>query len=43
LQRIAERLGIGDPHDCNEDDLAEETSVDEIAQDLKARQEREKE
>jgi uncharacterized membrane protein len=42
LQKIAERLGIGDAHDCNEDDLAEETSVDKIAQDLRAREEREK-
>ena len=41
LQNIAERLGIGDTEDCNEDELAEETSVEQIAQDLEARKERE--
>jgi uncharacterized membrane protein len=42
LQKIAEKLGIGDIEDCKEDELAEETSVDQIAQDLKAREDREK-
>jgi uncharacterized membrane protein len=43
LQKIAERLGIGDARGFDEDELAEETSVDEIAQDLKAREKRERE
>ena len=42
MQKIAEKLGIGDIEDCKEDELAEETSVDQIAQDLKARENREK-
>jgi len=42
LQMITERLGIRDPCGCNEDELAQETSVDEIARDLKAREERER-
>jgi uncharacterized membrane protein len=41
LQRIAKRLDIGDPNDCNDDELARETSVNEIARDLRARKERE--
>ena len=40
LQKIAERLGLGDTEDCKEDELAEETSVEQIAQDLQARKER---
>ena len=43
LQRIAEHLEIGDLGDRKEDELAHETSVDEIAQDLKVREESEKE
>jgi len=43
LQKISERLGIGDTDDCKEDELAEETSVAQIAQDLKAREDLEKE
>jgi hypothetical protein len=43
LHRIAERLGIGDTNDYEEDELAQETSVDQIARDLKAREERDKE
>jgi hypothetical protein len=35
LHRIAERLGIGDTNDYEEDELAQETSVDQIARDLK--------
>ena len=42
LQRIAKKLDVGDMEDCKEDELAEETSVDQIAQDLKAREEAEK-
>jgi len=42
LQKIAERLGVADIEDRKEDELARETSVDEIARDLKAREEREK-
>jgi uncharacterized membrane protein len=41
LQRIAKRLDIADPTDGNEDELARETSVNQIARDLKARKERE--
>ena len=41
LQRIAERLGVADIEDCKEDELAHETSVDEIADSLKFREERE--
>lgn len=41
LQAIAKRLDVGDIEDCKEDELAEETSVDQIAQDLKAREEAE--
>jgi len=43
LQRIAERMGVGDSETAKEDELAEETSVDQIARDLKAREKREKE
>lgn len=43
LRKIAERMGIGDIEDRKEDDLAEETSVHQIAQDLRAREDREKE
>ena len=43
LQRFAEHLEIGDLGDRKEDELAHETSVDEIAQDLKVREESEKE
>jgi uncharacterized membrane protein len=39
LQRIARRLEVGDTPDCEADELADETSVDQIAQDLKAREE----
>ena len=42
LQKIAEHLAVRDIEDCKEDELAHETSVDQIAQDLKAREEREK-
>jgi uncharacterized membrane protein len=42
LQKIAEHLAVGDIEDYKEDELAHETSVDQIAQDLKAREEREK-
>jgi uncharacterized membrane protein len=42
LQRIAERLGVGHCEEGSEDSLAEETSVDQIARDLKAREKREK-
>ena len=41
LQRIAERLEIEDLEDFKEDELAHETSVDEIAHDLKVRLESE--
>jgi hypothetical protein len=37
--RIARRLEVGDTPDCEADELADETSVDQIAQDLKAREE----
>lgn len=43
LQRVAEQLGVADVDDCKEDELAHETSIDEIAQDLKAREEQKKE
>jgi uncharacterized membrane protein len=38
LQRIAKRLECDNHEDCAPDDLARETSVDEIAQDLKKRE-----
>ena len=40
LQKIAQRLGIGDDEDCQKSELAEETSVDQIAQELMARESR---
>jgi uncharacterized membrane protein len=42
LQRIADRLGVDGLDDYKEDELARETSVNDIAQDLRAREEREK-
>jgi uncharacterized membrane protein len=42
LQTIADRLGVDGLDDCKEDELARETSVNDIAQDLRAREEREK-
>jgi uncharacterized membrane protein len=42
LQKITEKLGIADVYVCNEDELAKETCVDEIAEELEAREEREK-
>ena len=36
LQRTAKRMGVGDSEDGSEGCLAEETSVDQIARDLKA-------
>lgn len=42
LQTIAERLGVADGRDLKVDELANETSVDDIARDLKAREQREK-
>jgi uncharacterized membrane protein len=42
LRKIAEHLKIGEIEDCQEDNLAEETSVNEIANDLRVRQQREK-
>lgn len=38
LQRIAKRLECDDASDCAPDELARETSVDEIARDLRARE-----
>ncbi|QOZ65886.1 DUF1003 domain-containing protein [Bradyrhizobium arachidis] len=38
LQRIAKRLDCDDDDDCAPDELARETSVDEIARDLRARE-----
>jgi uncharacterized membrane protein len=43
LQRVAERLGVADIEDCKEDELAHETSVEEIADSLKSREEQERE
>lgn len=37
LRKIAGRLGIND-EDCRDDELANETSVDQIAQDLQERE-----
>jgi uncharacterized membrane protein len=42
LQRIADRFGVDGLDDYKEDELARETSVNDIAQDLRAREEREK-
>jgi uncharacterized membrane protein len=41
LQRIAKRLGVDDAEDCTPDELARETSVDEIARDLREREKKE--
>ncbi len=38
LQRIAKRLDVDDMEDGRPDELASETSVDQIAQDLKDRE-----
>ena len=38
LQRIAKRLDIGDARGCKEDELTHETSVEQIARDLRARE-----
>ncbi len=43
LHKVAERLGVADSEDCKEDELAHETSVDDIARDLKNREKQEKE
>ena len=43
LQRVAERLDVADIEGVEEDELADETSVDEIANNLKAREEQKKE
>src|SRR6476619_3939035 len=42
LQRIAKRLKVDDTEDCTPDELARETSVDEIARDLREREKTEK-
>jgi uncharacterized membrane protein len=42
LQRIAKRLDVDDDEDCTPDELARETSVDEIARDLREREKSEK-
>jgi uncharacterized membrane protein len=42
LQRIAKRLDIDNDEDCAPDELARETSVDEIARDLREREKSEK-
>ncbi|WP_426536612.1 DUF1003 domain-containing protein [Bradyrhizobium sp. McL0615] len=42
LQRIAKRLDVEDDEDCTPDELARETSVDEIARDLREREKTEK-
>jgi len=41
LQRIAKRLNVDDDEDCAPDELARETSVNEIAQDLREREKKE--
>ena len=41
LQRIAKRLDVDDDEDCTPDDLASETSVDQIARDLREREKKE--
>jgi len=38
LQRVAKRLDVDDDEDCTPDDLASETSVDQIARDLRERE-----
>lgn len=40
LQKFAERLGVAES-DCHPDELAQETSIDKIADDLKAREDQE--
>jgi hypothetical protein len=42
LQRIAKRLDVDNDEDCAPDELARETSVDEIARDLRKREKSEK-
>jgi hypothetical protein len=42
LQRIAKRLDLDNDEDCAPDELARETSVDEIARDLREREKSEK-
>ena len=42
LQRIAKRLDVDNDEDCAPDELARETSVDEIARDLREREKSEK-
>jgi len=41
LQRIAKRLKVDDTEDCTPDELACETSVDQIARDLREREKKE--
>ena len=41
LQRIAKKLDVDDLEDCTPDELASETSVDQIAQDLRDREDAE--
>ena len=41
LQRIAKRLEVDDSEDCTPDELARETSVDDIARDLREREKEE--
>ena len=41
LQRIAKRLKVDDAEDCTPDALARETSVDQIARDLREREKKE--
>ena len=41
LQRIAKRLGVDDAEDCTPDELARETSVDQLARDLREREKKE--
>jgi hypothetical protein len=41
LQRIAKRLNVDDDEDCAPDELARETSVNEIAHDLREREKKE--
>jgi uncharacterized membrane protein len=41
LQRIAKRLDVDDAEDCTSDELARETSIDQIARDLREREKKE--
>jgi hypothetical protein len=41
LQRIAKGLNVDDDEDCAPDELARETSVNEIARDLREREKKE--